>query len=107
MNLELPPARKRFVPFGEMDVKYFSPTLVALHTLAENLRMQIHFHKDLLKLAPVICRIAQHIRPGWAEYWHRLCPEIEPTWRRRDIGKILSFYVAGANLFFTSRSRTY
>ncbi|KAF5357388.1 hypothetical protein D9758_005889 [Tetrapyrgos nigripes] len=50
-------------------------TLYALHTLGEQLRLLVHRYACLLRLVPVICRLAMFIRPEWADYWRRLCPD--------------------------------
>jgi anaphase-promoting complex subunit 1 len=60
--------------------KLLAPILYALHTLGEDIRLMVHRHESLLKLAPIICRIAIVIRPEWADYWKRLCPNALPVW---------------------------
>ncbi|KAJ7468501.1 hypothetical protein FB451DRAFT_1136619 [Mycena latifolia] len=57
-----------------------APILYALHTLAEDLRLRIDHYQPLTKLAPVICTIALVIRPEWADYWKRLCPDAMAGW---------------------------
>ncbi|KAJ7075630.1 hypothetical protein B0H15DRAFT_866096 [Mycena belliarum] len=57
-----------------------APILYALHTLAEDLRLRIDHYQSLTRLAPVICRIALVIRPEWADYWKRLCPDAMAGW---------------------------
>ncbi|KAJ3503489.1 hypothetical protein NLJ89_g8410 [Agrocybe chaxingu] len=57
-----------------------APLLYGLHTLAEHLRLSIHRQADLLKFAPVICRIAAAVRPEWADYWKRLVPDAIGIW---------------------------
>ncbi|KAJ7484095.1 hypothetical protein B0H11DRAFT_1806991 [Mycena galericulata] len=57
-----------------------APMLYALHTLAEDLRLRIDHYKDLTALAPVICIVALEIRPEWADYWKRLCPDAMAGW---------------------------
>lgn len=59
---------------------FLGPVLYALHTLGENLRLMVHGYKSVLRLAPLICRIALIIRPEWADYWKRLCPEACTDW---------------------------
>ncbi|KAJ3758130.1 hypothetical protein EV360DRAFT_83363 [Lentinula raphanica] len=49
--------------------------LYTLHTLGEELRLLLDRYSALLRLAPVICRIAMYIRPEWADYWRRICPD--------------------------------
>ncbi|KAJ7938289.1 hypothetical protein B0H13DRAFT_1942264 [Mycena leptocephala] len=36
--------------------------------------------RSLTKLAPVICMVALVIRPEWADYWKRLCPDAMTGW---------------------------
>ncbi|KAJ3806574.1 hypothetical protein F5876DRAFT_80552 [Lentinula aff. lateritia] len=49
--------------------------LYTLHTLAEGMRLLVDRYPLLMRLAPVICRIAMYIRPEWADYWRRMCPD--------------------------------
>jgi anaphase-promoting complex subunit 1 len=60
--------------------KLLAAVLYALHTLGEDLRLMIHHYQLLTKLAPVICKIALTIRPEWADYWRRLCPDAIEGW---------------------------
>ncbi|KAJ7754266.1 hypothetical protein DFH07DRAFT_1029824 [Mycena maculata] len=57
-----------------------APILYALHTLAEDLRLRIDHYQPLTRLAPVICTVALEIRPEWADYWKRLCPDAMAGW---------------------------
>ncbi|GLB44114.1 putative anaphase promoting complex subunit 1 [Lyophyllum shimeji] len=57
-----------------------APVLYALHTLGEDLRLMVHHYQSLVRLVPVICRIAWAIRPEWADYWKRLCPDAIAEW---------------------------
>lgn len=56
------------------------PLLYGLHMLGEQLRLLIHRHSDLLRFAPILCRIALAIRPEWADYWKRLVPDAISAW---------------------------
>lgn len=60
--------------------KMLAPTLYALHTMGEDMRLSPHSYEDLLRLASLICRIALVIRPEWADYWKRLCPDAMAGW---------------------------
>ena len=60
--------------------KMLGPILYALHTLGEDMRLAPHRYEDLLRLASLICRIAVVIRPEWADYWKRLCPDAMTGW---------------------------
>ncbi|KAJ7631908.1 hypothetical protein DFH06DRAFT_1479779 [Mycena polygramma] len=62
-----------------------APILYALHILGEDLRLSIDHYKALTKLAPVICMVAQVIRPEWADYWKRLCPDAMAGWPQPTI----------------------
>ncbi|KAJ6524495.1 hypothetical protein B0H19DRAFT_972018 [Mycena capillaripes] len=62
-----------------------APILYALHTLGEDLRLSIDHYKALSKLAPVICMVARVIRPEWADYWKRLCPDAMAGWPQPTI----------------------
>ncbi|KAF7300244.1 APC1-C domain-containing protein [Mycena kentingensis (nom. inval.)] len=57
-----------------------APILYALHSLAEEFRVRIDHFKEICRLAPVICRFALIIRPEWADYWKRLCPDAMAGW---------------------------
>ena len=59
---------------------FLAPILLGLHHAAEDLRLVASRYKDLLLLVPVICKIAAIIRPEWADYWKRLCPDAMPQW---------------------------
>lgn len=74
-------------PKPSLSLKYLhkphnllAPVLYALHTLGEDLRLMVHRYDCLLKLVPVISRIALSIRPEWADYWKRLCPDPAIAW---------------------------
>ncbi|KAI0958209.1 hypothetical protein AcV7_004089 [Taiwanofungus camphoratus] len=56
------------------------PVLYALHHVAEDLRLTVCRYHALLRLVPVICRIAIVVRPEWADYWKRLCPDAMEEW---------------------------
>jgi anaphase-promoting complex subunit 1 len=57
-----------------------APVLYALHMLAEDLRLDVLRYESLMLLIPFICQIAHIVRPEWADYWKRLCPNIMPGW---------------------------
>ncbi|KAJ7046863.1 hypothetical protein C8F04DRAFT_1023816 [Mycena alexandri] len=68
------------VPPSPKRKALLAPVLYALHTLAEDLRLSIDHYQALTKLAPVICTVALVIRPEWADYWKRLCPDAMAGW---------------------------
>ncbi|KAF8154084.1 anaphase promoting complex subunit 1 [Crassisporium funariophilum] len=57
-----------------------APLLYGLHTLGEHLRLMVNRHSDLLRFAPILCRIAFSVRPEWADYWKRLVPDAAIVW---------------------------
>ncbi|KZP30121.1 hypothetical protein FIBSPDRAFT_777805 [Athelia psychrophila] len=57
-----------------------APALYALHIMGEDMRVMRLRHEALLRLASLLCRIALIIRPEWADYWKRLCPDAMPGW---------------------------
>ncbi|KAJ7226307.1 hypothetical protein C8J57DRAFT_1731072 [Mycena rebaudengoi] len=57
-----------------------APILFALHTLGEDLRLVVDHYAALTQLVPVICAVAMVIRPEWADYWKRLCPDAMTVW---------------------------
>ncbi|KZT67155.1 hypothetical protein DAEQUDRAFT_713848 [Daedalea quercina L-15889] len=67
-------------PKQERPSAYLAPILLALHHIAEDLRFMTYRYKDLLKVVPVLCKVALLIRPEWADYWKRLCPDALPSW---------------------------
>lgn len=71
----LNPPSHRSKPHGML-----APILYALHTMGENMRLTPHRYEDLLRLVSLICRVAIIIRPEWADYWTRLCPDAMIGW---------------------------
>lgn len=57
-----------------------APVLNALHMLGEDIRLMVHRHDDAHCLAELICLIASIIRPEWADYWKRFCPDVTAGW---------------------------
>ena len=53
--------------------------LNALHHLAEDMRINLEQQILVLRIVPVICSMALVVRPEWADYWKRLCPDITLT----------------------------
>jgi len=72
-SLEAPPLCKRPHPL-------LAPVLNALHMLGEDLRLMVHRHDEVYRLAGLICLIASIIRPEWADYWKRFCPNVTSDW---------------------------
>uniref|UniRef100_A0A8H8CEQ4 Anaphase-promoting complex subunit 1 n=1 Tax=Psilocybe cubensis TaxID=181762 RepID=A0A8H8CEQ4_PSICU len=74
----IPPALPQHRP--DPPHKLLAPLLYGLHTLAEHMRLLIPRQHDLLRFAPVVCRIAIIVRPEWADYWKRLIPDVMNGW---------------------------
>jgi anaphase-promoting complex subunit 1 len=82
-GLKVPPSPTKLAGFernSRRPHKLLAAVLYALHTLGESLRLMIHHYKLLVRLAPVLCKIALAIRPEWADYWKRLCPDAIQGW---------------------------
>ncbi|KAL6308208.1 hypothetical protein BKA93DRAFT_725930 [Sparassis latifolia] len=83
-SLQLPPPSLRTAYVCKQPDKpthpLLAPVLNALHYVAEDMRCLVYKHPALLKLVPVICRIAMVVRPEWADFWKRLCPEAIDVW---------------------------
>lgn len=54
--------------------------LAALQNVAEDLRLMVSNYHALMRLIPVICKIAAIIRPEWVDFWKRLCPDAVEVW---------------------------
>ncbi|EIN05861.1 hypothetical protein PUNSTDRAFT_106906 [Punctularia strigosozonata HHB-11173 SS5] len=81
-KLRLPPALEEQCerPTDVVNLALVRPALLALHLLGETLRLFISWHHQLLRLVPLICRLAQLVRPEWADYWKRLLPSAVSEW---------------------------
>ncbi|KAK2466609.1 hypothetical protein APHAL10511_000867 [Amanita phalloides] len=81
-QLELPPSSPVQIPILNASKPHpiSSVVLYALHILAENFRLLVHHYDFVVRIAPVICRIALIIRPEWADYWKRLVPDATASW---------------------------
>jgi anaphase-promoting complex subunit 1 len=81
-RLKLPPCMEAPKPSRHPSKphKMLAPILYALHTMGEDMRLVSHRYEDLLRLASLICRVALVIRPEWADYWKRLCPDAMVGW---------------------------
>lgn len=53
--------------------------LNALHHLAEDMRINLEQQLLVLRIVPIICTIALVVRPEWADYWKRSCPDVTLT----------------------------
>lgn len=72
-------ARPEHQPSGKPH-PMIAPLLFAFQNLGESLRLVVDRFESLLRLAPVICQLALHVRPEWADYWRRLVPDALPSW---------------------------
>jgi anaphase-promoting complex subunit 1 len=81
-RLKLPSRTKTSKPSKHTSKPHqmLAPVLYALHTMGEDMRLAPHRYEDLLRLASLICRVALVIRPEWADYWKRLCPDAMKGW---------------------------
>ncbi|OBZ68319.1 Anaphase-promoting complex subunit 1, partial [Grifola frondosa] len=68
--------------------RYLSSILYALHQVAEDQRLSLDGYKDLYKLVPIVCRFALIIRPEWADYWKRLCPDALDEWPSQSVASL-------------------
>lgn len=68
------------------------PLLFGLHMFGEHLRLLIHRHSDLLRIVPVLCRVALAIRPEWADYWKRLVPDAISAWPSPITSRMFFFF---------------
>ena len=79
--LDYPPVRKNTLT----DFHIIKPhplagaALNALHHLAEDMRVNLEQQLLVLRIVPIICTIALVVRPEWADYWKRLCPDVPLT----------------------------
>lgn len=92
----VPPAR--VLPAMQKGTQSYNQLVVALytlHTLAEQMRLFVDRYTWLVQLAPVICRMAMYIRPEWADYWRRMCPDVMssiPWPSSSTAGRLISSY---------------
>jgi anaphase-promoting complex subunit 1 len=83
-GLRLPQRSSRNpLPIRKRPHALLAPVLNALHILGEDLRLMVHRHDDVHRLAGLICLIASIIRPEWADYWKRFCPNVTSGWVHR------------------------
>ena len=79
LGLVHPPSARKHAP---ADFRIIKPhplagaALNALHHLAEDMRINLEQQILALRIVPIICTMALVIRPEWADYWKRLCPDI-------------------------------
>jgi anaphase-promoting complex subunit 1 len=57
-----------------------APVLNTLHLIGEDSRLNTVSQHALMKLVPVICELALLVRPEWADYWKRFCPQALEEW---------------------------
>ncbi|KAA1474069.1 hypothetical protein DENSPDRAFT_803509 [Dentipellis sp. KUC8613] len=80
LEMPPPPRPQSPTPPSEMPHPHLRPILIALHHLGEDIRLMAHRHHSLLRLVKLICRIAIVVRPEWADYWTRFCPDAMSGW---------------------------
>lgn len=79
LGLAHPPAIRKHAPADFHIIKphpLVGAALNALHHLAEDMRINLEQQILVLRIAPIICTMALVVRPEWADYWKRLCPDI-------------------------------
>lgn len=76
-----PPVRKRALVDFHINKPHplTGAALNALHHLAEDMRINLEQQILVLRIVPIICTMAFVVRPEWADYWKRLCPDISLT----------------------------
>jgi len=82
LGLAHPPSVQKHAPTDFHIIKphpLAGAALNALHHLAEDMRINLGQQILVLRIAPIICTMALVIRPEWADYWKRLCPDITLT----------------------------
>lgn len=72
--------------------KFLSCMLYGFHTYAEYLRFTVSRFNDLVRLVPVISRIAVEVRPEWADYWQRLVPDPTSGWPSVGASRMCNLY---------------
>lgn len=74
-----PPTRREHTPPDFHIIKphpLAGAALNALHHLAEDMRVNLEQQMLVLRVASIVCTVALVVRPEWADYWKRLCPDI-------------------------------
>ncbi|KAI0829732.1 hypothetical protein BC628DRAFT_1408561 [Trametes gibbosa] len=82
-KLRLPGSSTCDAPFRiptRKPMAHHAAVLHALHHVAEDRRLSVSSFSDVPRIAPLICRLALVVRPEWADYWKRLCPNAMPIW---------------------------
>lgn len=98
-KLRRPPDTDQLKPVlsAKKPSKFLACMLYGFHTYAEYLRFTVSRFDDLVRLVPVICRIAVEVRPEWADYWQRLVPDPTSNWPTAGASRM-------SNLPFTLQS---
>lgn len=82
LGLAHPPPTRKHAPTDFHIIKphpLAGAALNALHHLAEDMRINLEQQILALRIVPIICTMALVVRPEWADYWKRLCPDITLT----------------------------
>ena len=108
LGLTHPPPVRKHVPADSHVIKphpLAGAALNALHHLAEDMRINLEQQILVLRIVPIICTIALVIRPEWADYWKRLCPDITlvlpPALRRQYFFSPLGNLLIRLPLFYS------
>ena len=60
--------------------EYHAVALHGLHHVALDNVLSVDRHDTLLKLVPLVCQLAVVVRPEWADFWKRYCPDAMDEW---------------------------
>ncbi|TFK24896.1 anaphase promoting complex subunit 1 [Coprinopsis marcescibilis] len=87
-RLKLPPKHVQSTPkpLSNPPHPMHSVVMYTLHILAEDLRLLKNRQDSVVKLAPLIARLALPVRPEWTEYWKRLIPDAFNGWPHMSQG---------------------
>jgi anaphase-promoting complex subunit 1 len=99
LNLDIPAdevLRHRVIqPSTPHNSRLTRLVLYALHNIAGELRVMVYDRQDLFRLAPLLCRIAQTVRPELVDYWKRVFPSAADSWL--SLGTLSNFLNECAN----------
>ena len=83
LGLDVPPEglRHRIIPpTSPCNLRLTRLVLYVLHNVAGEMRVLVHMRQDLFRLAPLLCKVAQSIRPELVDYWKRVFPTCADSW---------------------------
>ena len=83
LKLDIPThvLRHRIIqPMVQYNSRLARLLLYVLQNVAGEMRVLVYERQDLFRLAPLLCRIAQTLRPELVDYWKRLFPTCADSW---------------------------